>query len=395
MRYDAIVIGGGPAGSTAALLLARAGWSIAIVEKSSFPRRKVCGEFISATSMPLLHELGVLDGFLHRAGPEVRRVGLFAKDATLSAPMPQPANAIAKRGRALGREHLDSLLLHAAQSAGVEVRQPWKANKLRRAGRDTVCTIEADGKSIELMAPLVIAAHGSWEHGSLPTQAAASHRPADLLGFKAHFTNSDLPLDLMPLLAFPGGYGGMVHTDGGRISLSCCIRRDTLQQSRRSVLSHSRAAETVLHHIQSSCAGARDALKRAALDDGWLSAGPIRPGVRERYADGIFRVGNCAGEAHPIVAEGISMAMQSAALLCRLLIAGKAAGRQPAEIGSRYAAEWDRAFAPRIRASSLFATLAMSPAAASLGLPLMKSFPGLLTFGAHLSGKTNQAYAET
>src|SRR5438046_2029720 len=138
MRYDVIVIGAGPAGSTAALLLARAGWSIAIVEKSSFPRRKVCGEFISATSMPLLHELGVLDGFLHQAGPGVRRVGLFAKDAALSAPMPQPANAIAEQGRALGREHLDSLLLQAARGAGVEIWQPWKASALRRAGRDNV-----------------------------------------------------------------------------------------------------------------------------------------------------------------------------------------------------------------------------------------------------------------
>jgi flavin-dependent dehydrogenase len=139
----------------------------------------------------------------------------------------------------------------------------------------------------------------------------------------------------------------------------------------------------------------RHALKRATLDRAWLSAGPIQPGIRDRYSDGIFRVGNCAGEAHPIVAEGISMAMQSAALLCRLLIAGKAARRTHADIGSHYAAEWDHLFAPRIRASSLFATLAMSPSAAGLGLPLMKSFPGLLTFGAHLSGKTNQAYAAT
>ena len=393
MRYDAIVIGAGPAGSTAALLLARAGWSIAIVEKSSFPRRKVCGEFISATSMPLLHELGVLDNFLHQAGPEVRRVGLFAKDATLSAPMPEPANAIVKRGRALGREHLDALLLRAAQDTGAKVWQPWKASALRRAGHDTVCIVEAEDKSNELTAPIIIAAHGSWENGSLPTQADAPHRPADLLGFKAHFTNSDLPADLMPLLAFSGGYGGMVHTDGGRVSLSCCIRRDMLQQC-RSASSQPRAAEAVLHHIQSSCAGVRDALKRATLGQTWLSAGPIRPGTRDRYADGIFRVGNCAGEAHPIVAEGISMAMQSAALLCRLLIAGKTAGQSSAGIGSRYAAEWDHLFALRIRASSLFATLAMSPAAAGLGLPLMKSFPGLLTIGAHLSGKTNQAYAE-
>jgi flavin-dependent dehydrogenase len=394
MRHDAIIIGAGPAGSTAALLLARAGWSVAIVEKSHFPRRKVCGEFISATSMPVLRELGVLDDFLRQAGPEVRRVGLFAKDASLSAPMPQPANAVASRGRALGREHLDALLLRAARNAGAEVWQPWKASGLHRTGGHTVCTIEAEGKSNLLTASLIIAAHGSWENGSLPTQAVAPHRPTDLLGFKAHFMNSGLPADLMPLLAFPGGYGGMVHTDGGRVSLSCCIRRDALRQC-RDVSSHSRAAEAVLHHIQSSCAGVRDSLTRVTLDQAWLSAGPIRPGIRDRYADGIFRVGNCAGEAHPIVAEGISMAMQSAALLCRFLIAGKASGQSLAEIGSRYAVEWDHLFAPRIRASSLFATLAMSPAAAELGLPVMKSFPGLLSFGAHLSGKANQAYAAT
>ena len=92
------------------------------------------------------------------------------------------------------------------------------------------------------------------------------------------------------------------------------------------------------------------------------------------------------------------MAMQSAALLCRLLAPlrdGVRAGRDTSEIGSRYAAEWNRLFAGRIRAASLFARLAMSPAGAGLGLPLMKSFPGLLTMGAQLSGKTDQAYAMT
>src|SRR4029077_3274632 len=107
LRYDAIIIGAGPAGATAALMLARAGWSVAIVEKHSFPRRKVCGEFISATSMPLLHELGLLEDFLERAGPEVRLVGLLARDLVLAAPMPRPSNRSGRWGRALGREHLD------------------------------------------------------------------------------------------------------------------------------------------------------------------------------------------------------------------------------------------------------------------------------------------------
>src|SRR5260370_41391518 len=66
---DALIIGGGPAGSTAALLLAKAGWSVGLVEKSRFPRRKVCGEFLSATNLPLLRHLGVADSFRKWAGP--------------------------------------------------------------------------------------------------------------------------------------------------------------------------------------------------------------------------------------------------------------------------------------------------------------------------------------
>ena len=74
--YDAIVVGAGPAGAAAAALLAQAGWRIALIEKTPFPRRKVCGEFISATTWPLLRQLGVADSLLEIAGPVVRRVGL-------------------------------------------------------------------------------------------------------------------------------------------------------------------------------------------------------------------------------------------------------------------------------------------------------------------------------
>ena len=72
---DAVVIGAGPAGSTVAIRLAQSGFSVALVEKAEFPRRKVCGEFISATTWPLLDEIGVGRELAARAGPAVERVG--------------------------------------------------------------------------------------------------------------------------------------------------------------------------------------------------------------------------------------------------------------------------------------------------------------------------------
>ena len=88
--YDAIIVGGGPAGATTATLLAQAGWRVAVIEKAQFPRRKVCGEFISATTWPLLRQLGIAGPLLEIAGPVVRRVGLYAGAAMVSAELSTP-----------------------------------------------------------------------------------------------------------------------------------------------------------------------------------------------------------------------------------------------------------------------------------------------------------------
>ena len=82
----------------------------------------------------------------------------------------------------------------------------------------------------------------------------------------------------MPLLAFPGGYGGLVNTDGGRVTLSCCIRRDKLQDVRKKY--HGlHAGEAVLKHIMATCRGVHQTLHKAQREGSWLAAGPIRPGI--------------------------------------------------------------------------------------------------------------------
>ena len=207
------------------------------------------------------------------------------------------------------------------RGGGVAALRAGAIRRGRRAATSAPSSTRARGRSRVLRSRLVVAAHGSWESGALPTQDF--RRPphaSDLFGFKAHFIDSALPRDLMPLLAFPGGYGGMVHTDGGRVSLSCCIRRDQLDRCRRQ-WPDVRAGEAVLLHIESSCTGVALALAAAKLDGVWLSSGPLRTGVRTFGRDGIFAVGNAAAEAHPIVAEGISIAIQSATLLCEQMTA--------------------------------------------------------------------------
>ena len=84
MLHDVLVIGAGPGGAAAARLLAAAGWRVALVERSEFPRRKVCGEFISATSMPVLKACGVAAPFIAGAGPPVTLLGIYAGHTVLA-----------------------------------------------------------------------------------------------------------------------------------------------------------------------------------------------------------------------------------------------------------------------------------------------------------------------
>lgn len=394
-HLDAIILGAGPSGGAAAILLARAGWKVAIVERKTFPRRKVCGEYLSATNWPLFAKLGVEDRFRQLAGPAVTHVGFFGKKAMLKANLPKPADN--EWGRALSREHLDTLLLEKASESGATVLQPHAAVSLRGEAGNYTVDVEsmATRQRQEWTTPIVIAAHGSWETGNLPTQLAKEQaQPSDLFGFKAHFANTGLAAGLMPLLAFSGGYGGMVHCEEGKASISFCLRRQVLESLRQQQSGD--AATVAYSHVLNTCRGVRETLGKADLVGAWLTTGPIRPGIRVKGDGGIFRVGNAAGEAHPVVAEGITMAMQASWLVVERLLKWKAAGANPTAlqaIGEDYARSWKASFAPRLRASKAIAHWAMRPAMNGLSVPAMRMFPSLLTWGAKLSGKSTAVVA--
>ena len=396
-RFDAVIVGAGPAGSAAAILLARAGWNVALVERQRFPRRKVCGECIAATNLPLLDALGVGDAVRVLAGAELRRVALWRGDRSVAAALPAADDGVHRFGRALGREHLDTLLVERARCAGATVLQPYALHRFEgEPGRFTFQLRSAGegGETIDLQAAVAIAAHGSWE--PLPSEREsrrAARKRSDLFAFKANFRGVRLDADLLPVLSFPGGYGGMVIADAGQATLACCVREDALERE-RSRPGERRAGDAVEAMLRRECGGVAESLRDARREGPWLSTGPIRPGVRLGVGDGVFRIGNAAGEAHPIIGEGISMALQSAFLLASMLgaqreaLAGASALPAHARLLGEYEALWRASFAPRLRIAAMFAHAAMRPAVAASLWPLVLRWPGVLARGARWSGKT-------
>ena len=109
----------------------------------------------------------------------------------------------------------------------------------------------------------------------------------------------------------------------------------------------------------------------------------------------MFMIGNAAGEAHPIIAEGITMAMHSARLLCGLLIGRQQevwAGRELPAVAQEYAAGWRKNFSSRLYAGALFAKLALTTTGASAALAALGRFPAMLTAGARWSGKIKTVF---
>jgi len=175
---DVLIVGAGPAGSSAAWHLAREGAHVVVLDRARFPREKPCAEYLSPEASRILSAMGALEaceaaGAAHLAGMVIRAPNGAQIRGEFAAA--HGFRAFRDRGLALRRPVLDTILLERARAAGADVREGQQVISVLRDSRGAVCGVrvrpqdghaEHDGHAHDIRARLVIGADGLRSRGS-------------------------------------------------------------------------------------------------------------------------------------------------------------------------------------------------------------------------------------
>jgi len=349
--FDLAVIGGGPAGSSAAIVAARSGARVGLFEAGGFPRQKVCGEFVSAESLQLLRELLRDDPYasdLLRESPVISETRLFFGRRVVQTRITPPALSIPRR-------RLDSVLWEAAQRANVCAY--GNCEVLSIAGNGPFSLVTAQG-TFEAKALIVCAGRWSrFSHADLPVGPK-------WIGVKAHYRECNPPLST-DLYFFDHGYCGVQPVSKDVINVCAMVRSDranAMQQVfRLSPELQQRAAKWELRTPAVSTAPLLYRQPRAALENALLA-------------------GDAAGFIDPFAGDGISMALrtgEAAALCLQAFVKGEVSLHAAV---AEYEAIYQRQFAPLIGvAASLRRVLELPHRARAIAFQALR-FPGVLRY---------------
>ena len=308
-QADVIIVGAGPGGSTAAAHLARAGVNVLLLEKTTFPREKVCGDGLTPRAVKSLLKLGVDVS----DWPQNKGLRIYGGKHRLELDWPELAS-YPDYGLVRPRLDFDEVLARTAQKAGAVLReQTTVSGPLRdeRTGR-TIGVVLKNGE--KLAAPLVLAADGV----SARTALGAGIRKRDdrpmgvaVRGYLRSETRSadDYLESHLELWDGPRGEGRLLPGYGWLFGVG-----DGTVNVGLGILNTSDAWGNVDY---------KDLLRR------WLSGipdlagqellGPVRGGAlpmgfnrQPHYRDGLLLIGDAAGAVNPFNGEGIAYAMETA-----------------------------------------------------------------------------------
>ncbi|MDB5356186.1 MAG: flavin-dependent dehydrogenase [Phycisphaerales bacterium] len=319
------IIGAGPAGSVAAILLARGGWDVTLLEQHRFPRDKVCGECLSALGIDVLERIGLGDRLRALRPVNLTKAILHAGNGDFAiTPLPRPMLGIS-------RAVFDQFLLDEAQRAGTRVLQPARCEgleptrtgarlRVRDLQRNTVETFEA--------AHVIVADGKSALPGPTPKYTGD-------FGIKSHWEGISGERDAIELFGCRGCYGGLAPIEGGRWNAAFSVPAERLR-------AHSGNLDALFAELISENAGLARRLKGATRAGDWLAAPLPRFAVRRAWPAGVVPVGNAAAAIEPIGGEGMGLALRSAELAVNSLIASEGidAKDQRSRLRRDYGALW-------------------------------------------------------
>lgn len=356
---DVVIIGGGLAGLTSAIHLAKDNKSVVLIEKNTYPTHKVCGEYVSNEVLPYLNFLG-FDPFMHNA----KRISEFEltthDNKSIKSQLPLG-------GFGISRYTFDQELQKLAIESEVKVLNDKVEDVVFSNNKFQVVT--KSGK--EFQSKIVIGAFGKRSNLDIKFQREFITKKSPYLGVKIH-VKGDFPEDKVALHNFKGGYCGVSKVENDAINL-CYI---TNYKSFKTYAD--------IESFQKEVVFKNEALKKLfestqPVFENPLSISQISFETKNPVENHIIMCGDTAGMIHPLCGNGMGMAIRSAQIASELIISylnGKIDSREALE--RAYTEKWKSTFSVRLKVGHSIAYLFRQDWLAPILLRLLKLFPFLL-----------------
>ncbi|SMD14188.1 NAD(P)/FAD-dependent oxidoreductase [Pedobacter nyackensis] len=358
-KRSIVIVGGGLAGLSAALHLRKANLEVTLIEKSTYPHHKVCGEYLSNEVLPYLQWL---DADPLSLSPSI------IKKLTVSSSTGKSINCdLPLGGFGLSRFTLDHFLYQKALQKGCVIIT------------DRVTSIQFKDNNFELSTDkhgilnshLVIGAYGKRSAIDQKLSRPFILKKSPWLAVKAHY-NGNFPDDLVALHSFKGGYCGVSKVENDHINICYLADYESFKAHKhindfqKNVLCKNPELESILEHS-------------TMLFEQPLTISQISFEKKEAVQDHILMIGDTAGLIHPLCGNGMAMAIHSAKICAELIITylnGGIASRNLLE--QEYIKRWNSIFKTRLLMGNFLSRLIRKDRLFKPMQQLLITFPSVL-----------------